>query len=139
MESVGSVPEVQALLDEIRNSTSTRILDGLGAGDPPPPKMRTAARAWLWFMDGAILDWLEPRDLTRTELRDLLLGTLGGSLTAANSGLAKRMRIRMPATRVSERSSPENGDKGVQFAAPVTSEPPRGTTPCRDAVIDQPK
>jgi AcrR family transcriptional regulator len=83
MESVGSVPEVQALLDEIRNSTSTRILDGLGAGDPPPPKMRTAARGWLWFMDGAILDWLEHKDMTRTELRNLLLGSLAGSLTAA--------------------------------------------------------
>jgi AcrR family transcriptional regulator len=83
MESVGSVPEVQALLDEIRNSTSTRILDGLGAGDPPPPKMRAAARGWLWFMDGAILDWLEHKDMTRSELRDLLLGSLAGSLTAA--------------------------------------------------------
>jgi AcrR family transcriptional regulator len=83
MESVGSVPEVQALLDEIRNSTSTRILDGLGAGDPPPPKMRAAAHGWLWFMDGAILDWLEHKDMTRTELRDLLLGSLAGSLTAA--------------------------------------------------------
>jgi AcrR family transcriptional regulator len=83
MESVGSVPEVQALLDEIRNSTSSRILEGLGAGDPPPPKMRAAARAWLWFMDGAILDWLEHRDMTRTELRDLLVGSLAGSLTAA--------------------------------------------------------
>jgi AcrR family transcriptional regulator len=85
MESVGSVPEVQALLDEIRNSTSARILDGLGAGDPPPARMRTAARAWLWFMDGAILDWLEHKDLTRTELRDLLLGSLGGSLAAAKA------------------------------------------------------
>jgi AcrR family transcriptional regulator len=83
MESVGSVPEVQALLDEIRDSTSTRILDGLGAGDPPPPKMRAAAHGWLWFMDGAILDWLEHKDMSRTELRDLLLGSLAGSLTAA--------------------------------------------------------
>ncbi len=45
--------------------------------------MRAAARAWLWFMDGAILDWLEHKDMTRTELRDLLLGSLAGSLTAA--------------------------------------------------------
>ena len=83
MESVGSVPEVQALLDQIRNSTSSRILEGLGAGDPAPPKLRTATRAWLWFMDGAILDWLDHRDITRTELRDLLLASLAGSLTAA--------------------------------------------------------
>jgi AcrR family transcriptional regulator len=85
MESVGSVPEVKALVDQIRDGTSQRILDGLGAGDPPPPKLRAAARGWLWFMDGAILDWLEHRDLSRTELRDLVLGSLAGSLTAAGA------------------------------------------------------
>jgi AcrR family transcriptional regulator len=83
MESVGSVPEVKALIDDIRDATSARILDGLGAGHPPPPKMRAAARAWLWFMDGAIIDWLEHRDMSRAELRGLLLGSLAGSLTAA--------------------------------------------------------
>lgn len=85
MESVGSVPEVKALVDEIRDATSQRILDGLGAGDPPPPQLRTAARGWLWFMDGAILDWLDQRDMSRTELRDLLMGSLGGSLMAAGA------------------------------------------------------
>jgi len=86
MESAGSVPEVQALIDEIRDATSARILEGLGAGDSPPPKMRAAARGWLWFMDGAILDWLEHKDMTRPELRDFLLGSLAGSLTAAGWG-----------------------------------------------------
>ena len=32
MESVGSVPEVKRLIDGIRDATSARILDGLGAG-----------------------------------------------------------------------------------------------------------
>jgi AcrR family transcriptional regulator len=85
MESVGSVPEVGALIDQIRDATSARILEGLGVGDPPPPKLRAAARAWLWFMDGAILDWLEHRDLSRAELRDFLLASLAGSLSAAGS------------------------------------------------------
>jgi AcrR family transcriptional regulator len=85
MESVGSVPEVKAMIDQIRDSTSARILDGLGAGDLAPPKIRAAARAWLWYMDGAILDWLEHRDLSRAELRDLLLGSLAGSLSAAGA------------------------------------------------------
>jgi AcrR family transcriptional regulator len=85
VESAGSVPEVKELIDEIRDATSARILDGLGAGDPPPPKVRAAARAWLWFMDGAVLDWLDNRDLSQAELRDLLLGTLAGSLSAAGS------------------------------------------------------
>jgi AcrR family transcriptional regulator len=85
MESVGSVPEVRVLIDQIRDATSARILEGLGAGDPPPPKLRAAARAWLWFMDGVILDWLEHRDMSRTEVRDLLLGSLAGSISAAGS------------------------------------------------------
>ncbi|HKG37779.1 MAG TPA: TetR/AcrR family transcriptional regulator [Conexibacter sp.] len=83
LESAGSVPEVGALIDEVRDRTSVRILDGLGAGASPPPRLRTAVRSWLWQMDGAILDWLEHRDLTRTELRDFLLGALGGALAAA--------------------------------------------------------
>jgi AcrR family transcriptional regulator len=83
MESAGTVPEVAALIDEVRDRTSERILDGLGVGADPPPRVRAAARAWLWFMDGAILDWLEHRDLSRAELRDLLLGSLAGALTAA--------------------------------------------------------
>jgi AcrR family transcriptional regulator len=85
LESAGSVPEVGALIDEVRDRTSARILDGLGAGDHPPPRVRAAVRAWPWFMDGAILDWFEHRDLSRAELRDFLLGSLAGALTAAGS------------------------------------------------------
>jgi AcrR family transcriptional regulator len=85
LESAGSVPEVRALIDEVRDRTSARILDGLGAGDDPPPRVRAAVRGWLWFMDGAILDWFEHRDLSRAELGDFLLGSLAGALTAAGS------------------------------------------------------
>jgi AcrR family transcriptional regulator len=83
MESAGSVPEVAALIDDVRDRTSQRILDGLGVAEPAPPKLRAAARSWLWLMDGAILDRLEHRDLSREELRDFLLGALLGALAAA--------------------------------------------------------
>src|SRR3712207_4675412 len=74
LQSAGAVPQVRAVVDDVRAATAERILDGLGrAGDP---HARAAARGWLWFVDGAILDWLEHRDLDRTALRDLLLGTL---------------------------------------------------------------
>jgi AcrR family transcriptional regulator len=86
MESVGSVPEVKGLVDEIRSATSARILEGIGAPNPAPPQLRAAAGAWLWFMDGAILDWLDHRDMSKTDLRDLLLGALAGSVTAAGAG-----------------------------------------------------
>jgi len=36
-------------------------------------------------MDGACLDWVEHADLSREELRDLLLGVLMGALIAAGT------------------------------------------------------
>jgi AcrR family transcriptional regulator len=80
IESAGSVPEVGALITQIRDRTSARILDGIGASTP---QARAAVRAWLWYMDGAILDWFEHRDLERHELGELLLGSLAGALSAA--------------------------------------------------------
>ncbi|MFL5817345.1 MAG: TetR/AcrR family transcriptional regulator [Conexibacter sp.] len=83
LESAGSVPAVRTLVGDVRGRTAARILDGLGVTAPPPPRLRAAIHAWLWFLDGAIEDWLTHRDLTRTELRDFLLGALGGALDAA--------------------------------------------------------
>jgi AcrR family transcriptional regulator len=85
IESAGSVPEVGALIAEVRDRTSARILDGIGASTP---EARAAVRGWLWFMDGAILDWLDHRDLDRSQLGALLLGTLAGALTAAGFPLS---------------------------------------------------
>ena len=81
LQSAGSVPGVRVLIDDVRDRTAQRILEGIGATDQP--KSRAAARGWLWYMDGVILDWLEHRDIEREELRDLLVGSLGGALVAA--------------------------------------------------------
>ena len=79
-------PEVRSLIDDIRDRTAKRILEGLLGGEAKhPPKARGAVRGWLWFMDGAVLDWLEHRDLDREELREFLLGALFGALTAAGA------------------------------------------------------
>jgi AcrR family transcriptional regulator len=84
MQSVTSVPEVREVVEEVRTRTAARILEGLYP-DRVLPKARVAVHAWLWFMDGACLNWIEHRDISRDELRDLLLGTLLGALTAANA------------------------------------------------------
>jgi AcrR family transcriptional regulator len=84
MQSFSSVPEVGEVVDEVRTRTAARILEGLYP-DGAPPKARAAAHGWLWFMDGACLDWIEHRDLSRSELCDLLLGTLLGALSAADA------------------------------------------------------
>jgi AcrR family transcriptional regulator len=77
------IPEVRELIDRVRDETATRILDGIAGDGPPPPKVRAAVRAWLWYMDGVCLDWVREGDLSKDDVQGLLLGTLLGALTAA--------------------------------------------------------
>ena len=84
MQSAAGVPEIRDLIAEVRRVTAQRILDGIYP-DGAPPKARTVVSGWLWFMDGACLNWIEHRDVERDELRDLLLGVLMGSLVAAGA------------------------------------------------------
>ena len=88
VRSAAAIPEVREVVDRVRDMTSSRILEGLVPGGDAPPQLRTAVRAWLWFMDGAILDWVEHGDMTRDELRGLGLGTLLGAVTAAGGAPA---------------------------------------------------
>jgi AcrR family transcriptional regulator len=83
MQSVASVAEARELVDRVRYQTADLILAGLTDGGEPPPELRTAVRAWLWFMDGACLEWLEHRDLERPQVLGLLVGTLLGAITAS--------------------------------------------------------
>lgn len=86
MRSAG-IPEVRELIDRVREDTAQRILAGLFGDTPPPPAVRAAVRGWVWFMDGVCLDWVAEGDLDRTRVRELLLGSLGGSLAAAGVSL----------------------------------------------------
>jgi AcrR family transcriptional regulator len=83
LQSAGAVPQIRAVVEEVRGATVERILAGLGLSGEP--RARTAAHGFLWFLDGAILDWLEHRDMSRDELRALLLATLHGALPAAGA------------------------------------------------------
>jgi AcrR family transcriptional regulator len=82
-----SVPEVRALLDRVRRDTAQRIVDGVRGEEPATPVLRAAVTGWLWFMDGACLDWLAHRDMDRATLHGLLLATLTGAVLAAGGGL----------------------------------------------------
>ena len=84
--SAAGIPEVRNTVQTVRDATVDRILEGIGAEGPLP---RTAVRGWLWFMDGACLDWIANRDITRDELQGLLLGTLFGALAAAGTDLSQ--------------------------------------------------
>ena len=52
--------------------------------------MRIAVRGWVGFAEAASLEWLERRELSREELRDLLIQALTGAIGAAASHYAVR-------------------------------------------------
>jgi AcrR family transcriptional regulator len=83
LEGASTHAEVRELVDQVRAVTADRILEGLSPGAAPAPALRAAVHGWLWFMDGAITDWLEHRDMDRDQLLGLLLGTLYGAVTAS--------------------------------------------------------
>jgi AcrR family transcriptional regulator len=78
LQSAGSVPEVRELIEGVRSATADRIVEGLALESPA--KARAAVLGWLWFMDGATLEWLDRRAFDRDELKGMLLGTLLGAL-----------------------------------------------------------
>jgi AcrR family transcriptional regulator len=102
IQSAGTVPEVRQLVEGVRTMTVEQILAGLAAGEDPPPRARTAVAAWLWFIDGACLDWLAHRDFTREELLEQLVGALAGALRAAGDS-EMSARLELDATHASRR------------------------------------
>jgi AcrR family transcriptional regulator len=85
LEGATTHAEVRELVDRVRAGTASRILAGLAPGQPPPPGLRAAVHGWLWFMDGALMDWLEHRDIERPQLLGLLRGTLLGAVAASGA------------------------------------------------------
>ncbi|MGW7268471.1 TetR/AcrR family transcriptional regulator [Streptomyces sp. NPDC054842] len=89
---VGFDAEVQAIRDGVREAIVTTIAEGAwgpmrpaGAGGAPPavaPLPRAALLAWLCSVEGATLDWIDRRDLSRDTMRELLVKMLGGALRA---------------------------------------------------------
>ncbi len=84
LESAGA-REVRDTIAQVRAETADRILAGLGP-DGERPATRAAVAGWLAFLDAAILDWIEHRDMTRQQLHAMLLGTFAGALQAAGVG-----------------------------------------------------
>ena len=82
---IGSDREVAAIVEDVRSAMANRILDDFPGDAPPPPGIRIAVRGWIGFAEAASLEWLERRELSRDELRDLLIQALTGAVGATAS------------------------------------------------------
>jgi AcrR family transcriptional regulator len=82
LESATGSDDVRSYMAQMRAGTVERILGALVKGGDPAA-IRTALHGFLWFMDGACLDWLASKDLSREQLRDMLVTTFAGAMGAA--------------------------------------------------------
>jgi AcrR family transcriptional regulator len=83
LQSIGAVPELRDTVTAIRDLTSARIIDGLIPERERAPAKRAAVRAWLWYMDGVLLDWIEHGDRDADAVADQLVRSLTALLDAA--------------------------------------------------------
>jgi hypothetical protein len=81
--------EIAAELAKGRGEQMEALLAALAGWETAPfstrrtPALETAVQGWLFFVEGAVLRWLEHRDLDRAQMRTLLRSALGGALMAA--------------------------------------------------------
>jgi AcrR family transcriptional regulator len=83
MQSAASLPQARELVEGFRAQTMEMVLAELTEGDKLRPALRVSIMGWLGYMDAAILDWTRERDLSREQLRNILLTAFGASLMAA--------------------------------------------------------
>jgi AcrR family transcriptional regulator len=94
MQSAAALPEARELVEGFRARTMDLVLNELTGGRKPRPALRNAVKGWLGYMDAAILDWAQARDLPRAKLRDLLLAVFAGALVAAQQA-DPQIRLRL--------------------------------------------
>ena len=94
LQSAATLPEARELVEGFRKRTMDIVLAQLTGGQKPRPALRTAIKGWLGYMDAAILDWTEGKDLPRAKLRDLLLAAFGAALMAAQQA-DPRVQLRL--------------------------------------------
>jgi AcrR family transcriptional regulator len=87
--AIGFDPEIRDIVEGTRQAFLTRLL---GALPERTPALRTALRGWIGFAEGASLDWIDNKDISRAELRALLIQmafqVIGSVTGGGGSGVA---------------------------------------------------
>lgn len=82
-------PAIMAAIEAGRKEQMATLLEGLAAWEEAPmpvertPALEAALQGWLFFVEGAVLHWIENPGLERDRLRLMLRLALGGALSAA--------------------------------------------------------
>lgn len=85
----GGDAEIEAVLEQNRQLRLNALIESLADWEAVPvqiartPLLETALQGWIFFVEGAVLRWLDRRDLERGELRALLRRALIDSLTSS--------------------------------------------------------
>lgn len=78
-QGFGRDPEIEAIFDQARERTADQVIEILRPEQPPEaatPELRAAIRAYAGFVEAATFDWLRGGALSRSQLRQLLVGGL---------------------------------------------------------------
>ena len=80
---ISSDRQVQAIVEESRADAVSRLAEAFGFSDLAPAQ-RIALRGWVGFLEGACLDWLLAKDISKAHLARLLAASVSGALRAAD-------------------------------------------------------
>ena len=86
---IGSDPSVAGIVQETRDSFLERVMENFPAAEIGPT-LRVVLRGWIGFVEAASLDWVERRELSREELRELCADVLMGAITVATRRQGER-------------------------------------------------
>lgn len=87
----GGDAEIEATLEENRQRRLGALIDALGGWEAAPVEieptalLETALQGWIFFVEGAVLRWLERGDVKRADLRELLEQALLAALASAST------------------------------------------------------
>lgn len=76
----GADAELAEIFEGQRQVVVSRVLSGLGIGDPPPPLL-VAVRGWVGFLEAVSIAWSQvPGGVERETVRELFVNALRASL-----------------------------------------------------------
>jgi AcrR family transcriptional regulator len=82
---IGVDQQVNAIMEETRESILERMMSEGPEEMPRVPAVRAALRGWLRLVEGMCLDWIDRRELERHELVETLAAALEPMVEAAAS------------------------------------------------------